>query len=126
MLPAKAQSYASDSYARWEGGQEEGLGPQRGSGVLFYDRTQLYKKQSHNRRTDNSNTQTSSDPWNEALAVKMVLTVQTAGSHETTHTPRDLIQWESHLIRQNTQLFFPLVNFVLNKRSVIVINDLQT
>lgn len=52
-LSAKAQSHASDNYARWEVGQEEGLGPKRGSGVLFYDRTQLYKKQSHNRRMDN-------------------------------------------------------------------------
>lgn len=27
---------------------------------------------------------------------------------------------------QKTQLYFPLVNFMLNKHSVIVINDLQT
>lgn len=70
MLAAKAQSHPSDSYARWERGPGRGPGPgppERQRCVLFYYRTELYKKQSHNRRMDNSNTRTSSDHWNEAL-----------------------------------------------------------
>ena len=52
---AKAQSHVSDSYARWDGAGGEGLGSRRGTGVcLYYYRTQLSVKQSHNRRTGNS------------------------------------------------------------------------
>ncbi len=101
-------------------GPQEGRAPQRGGGVcLFYCMTQLYKKQSHNRPTGKPAVITGTKP-----SVK-ILTIQTSGPHEThtyAHT-QEVRDFFHHLILQSAKLYFV---FVLNKRSVIVINDLQT
>lgn len=81
MLHAKAQSHASDSYARWEG-----------EGVLREASVCVCSITGHNCIRNNHTTDAQAT-WTHKPAVitgtkpsvKMVLTVQTAGCHET-HT----------------------------------------
>ena len=82
MLPAKAPSHASDSQARWEGSRGEAVV----CVVLLPDANVYIKKNNH--MTDGWMTKTHKPAViaGPTPSVKTVLTGETAGCCETTHT----------------------------------------
>lgn len=121
-LPAMAQSHACDIFARWERGLEEGPGPsERQRFVLLCYKTQLYKKQWHNRRRDNWNTKKRQWSLEQSPAcVKMLFTLWTHTHLQHTHKgSRDNSSCKNKTVLSSGQFFSWC------KHSVIFINDLQ-